>query len=160
MIYAALAFLMDDSPGWVPLVIVLAAFSPLIWAWSRLVYACIKQNLEAKLLIYYALALLMILCAALIGVLYAKGRDKSDMDAAMRLVMRNHEAQAAEIKQIWVEISNLSLGIANAGAANELASRVVALERTKTDSSKPQVVRGINQARRMAEQMGGVEKLG
>lgn len=111
-------------------------------------------------MIYAALAFLMIVCAGLIGVLYAKGRDKADMEASLRLVIRNHEAQAAEVKQIWVEISNLSLGIANAGAANELASRVVALERSKTDSSKPQVVRGINQARRMAEQMGGVEKLG
>jgi len=107
-------------------------------------------------MIYVVIGFLAVLFAALGGVLYAKGRDYSDMRNALQALANTVEKQDAEIKTLRVELSDVSLGVSNLNVTSDLKSRILALERKQTDNSKPQVVRGINQARRMAEQMGGV----
>ncbi len=107
-------------------------------------------------MIYVALGFLAVLCAALGGILYQKGRDYSDLNNAVQALSRTVESQDGRIRQQLQDLMLLEVRVANSEDAAKLGDRLVALERKQTDTSKPQVVRGINAGRRMAAELGGV----
>jgi len=111
-------------------------------------------------MIYVVIGFLAVLCAALGGILYAKGRDLGDTRNLVAALSRVVEAQDAAVKALRSEVADASAKTANIQALSEYSNRLLALERNKADASAPKVVRGINEARRMAANLGGVEKLG
>ena len=104
-------------------------------------------------MIYALLAFFMVATAALGGVLYARSGDRKELEAewgrAVQLLKRDDD-------QIRASIADLERKIVNLPGA-EISARIVALERAREDSKRPAIVRVINEARRMANQMGGVE---
>jgi|SRR6185312_10564570 len=108
-------------------------------------------------MIYALLAFFMVATAALGGVLYERSRDLGQLRDELRGIKETLRTHSFGISNLRSDLADVSRGLVNASGSEQLAARIVALERARDDAKRPQIVRGINEARRMANQMGGVE---